>query len=154
MAYSPSNRDIAEFSTDQALYHAIRAIDARLGPDYAQKNPALVGAVFVETLNQKNILDSLDREEDEVEVLRSVTTKDSETKCEMTLKILQENFIKFRSFTTNQVYNVIRPYRWNPSVSTFKDEKTFRGTILRELQVLEKRGVLSFVDGKGTYCLI
>jgi len=147
-----SNRDVAEWTTDQALMHAIKAIDARLGPNYAQKNPDLIATIFIETLKQTNILDSLDREEDEV--LQSVTTKDSETKYEMTLKILRENFVKFRSFTTDQVYNAIRPYRWNPSVSTFKDEKTFRGTILRELQILEKKGFVSFVDGKGTYRLI
>ena len=171
-----TNRDVAEWLTDQALAHAIESINARFGPRYAEKNPDFVATVFTQTLKQINILDALDRRVNEVKKptpkvetktpvikkeftlnskvpeLKSVPPLKSPTKYQMTLKILQENFPN-SFFTAKQAYDAIRPHRWNPKVSKFQDEKTFRGTILRELQVLEKKGILCFVDQKGTYCL-
>ncbi len=178
-----TNRDVAEWITDQALLHAIKTINARFGPHYAEKNPDLAATVFTQTLKQINILDSadryqeaIDRRENEVKEptpkvetttpvikkeftlnskvpeLKSVPPLKSPTKYQMTLKILRENFPN-KFFTAKEAFNAIRPHRWKSEVSTFKNEETFRGTILRELQVLEKKGILCFVDQKGTYCL-
>ena len=178
-----TNRDVAEWLTDQALAHSIESINARFGPRYAEKNPDLVGTYYTQLLKQINILDAADRYQDAIDrrvnevkkptpkvetktpvikkeftlnskvpELKSVPPLKSPTKYQMTLKILQENFPN-SFFTAKQAYDAIRPHRWNPKVSKFQDEKTFRGTILRELQVLEKKGILCFVDQKGTYCL-
>ena len=171
-----TNRDVAEWLTDQALAHAIKSINARFGPRYAEKNPDLAATVFTQTLKQINILDALDRRVNEVKKptpkvetttpvikkeftlnskvpeLKSVPPLKSPTKYQMTLKILRENFPN-KFFTAKEAFNAIRPHRWNSAVSSFKNEETFRGTILRELQVLEKKGILCFVDQKGTYCL-
>ena len=171
-----TNRDVAEWLTDQALAHAIKSINARFGPRYAEKNPDLVATVFTQNLKQINILDALDRRVNEVKKptpkvetttpvikkeftlnskvpeLKSVPPLKSPTKYQMTLKILRENFPN-KFFTAKEAFNAIRPHRWKSEVSSFKNEETFRGTILRELQVLEKKGILCFVDQKGTYCL-
>jgi len=37
--------EIAEWLTDQYLYHAVQSIDARLGEGYALKNPNLVSTM-------------------------------------------------------------------------------------------------------------
>jgi len=67
---------------------------------------------------------------------------------EMTFSILKEHFGS-RCFTASEAYDVVRPIR--TAIFNFKNEKSFRGTILRELQVLEKKGYLDFVDNNGTY---
>jgi len=37
--------DLAEYLTDQYLYHAVTSVDARLGEGYARKNPQLVSTM-------------------------------------------------------------------------------------------------------------
>ena len=66
----------------------------------------------------------------------------------MTHFILESRFSK-RCFTASEAFETVRPIR--TTVSRFKSEESFRGTILRELQVLYKRKILDFVDKKGTY---
>jgi hypothetical protein len=68
---------------------------------------------------------------------------------QMTCSILQANFPS-GCFTTNQAFDSIRPIR--STVSKFKNEKSFQGTILAELQILRNKGILTFVDNDGTYC--
>jgi C4-type Zn-finger protein len=114
------------------------------------KNPTLVGILMQMQMNLEMKLDAQDLQNNDV---KPVIAKDSETKYEMTLRILQDNFAN-SFFSAKQAYDAIRPYRWKSTVSKFKDEETFRGTILAELQLLKKKGFLSFVDGQGTYCLI
>ena len=68
---------------------------------------------------------------------------------EMTLSLLKGHF-GTECFTANQAFDVIRPVR--TTVSHFKSEKSFRGVIFRELQVLRDEGVLNFVNNNGVYC--
>ena len=150
-AHKLTNKNFSEWQVDQALAFAKESIDSRFCPGYAMKNPTLVGILMQMQMDLEMKLDAQDLQ-DEVE--QSVNEKDSETKYEMTLRILQDNFPKLRIFTAKQAYDVIRPFRWKPTVSEFKSEKSFRGVILRELQILEEKGFLSFVDGQGKYRLI
>ena len=149
-AHKLTNKNFSEWQVDQALAFAKESIDSRFCPGYAMKNPTLVGILMQMQMNLEMKLDAQDLQNNDV---KSVIPKDSETKYEMTLRILQDNFAN-SFFSAKQAYDAIRPYRWNPTVSKFKDEETFRGTILAELQLLKKKGFLSFVDGQGTYCLI
>ena len=150
-AHKLTNKNFSEWQVDQALAFAKESIDSRFCPGYAMKNPTLVGILMQMQMNLEMKLDAQDLQ-DEVE--QSVNEKDSETKYEMTLRILQDNFPKLRIFTAKQAYDVIRPFRWKPTVSEFKSERSFRGVILGELQLLKEKGFLSFVDGQGKYCLI
>ena len=156
-AHKVTNKGFSEWQVDQALAFAKESIDSRFCPGYAMKNPTLVGILMQMQMNLEMRLDAQDLqnevEQSVDEVEQPVIEKDSLTKYEMTLKILKDNFPN-SVFSAKQAFDTIRPYRWNSTVSNFKDETTFRGTILRELQVLEKKGVLSFVDGRGTYRLI
>ena len=68
---------------------------------------------------------------------------------QMTCSILQSNFPN-GCFTTTQAFDAIRPIR--TTVSKFKSERSFQGTILAELQILRNKGILHFVDNDGTYC--
>ena len=150
-AHKLTNKNFSEWQVDQALAFAKESIDSRFCPGYAMKNPTLVGILMQMQMNLEMKLDAQDLQ-DKVE--QSVNEKDSETKYEMTLRILQDNFPKLRIFTAKQAYDVIRPFRWKPTVSEFKSERSFRGVILGELQLLKEKGFLSFVDGQGKYCLI
>ena len=69
---------------------------------------------------------------------------------DLTLMILKSKFSK-DVFTASQAYDAIRPIR--TSVSKFKDEASFRGTILRELQVLAEKGLVIFltIEKRGLY---
>ena len=67
----------------------------------------------------------------------------------MSLSLLKGHFGN-QCFTANEAFDVIRPVR--TTVSKFKNEKSFRGVILRELQVLRDDGVLTFVNNRGVYC--
>lgn len=68
---------------------------------------------------------------------------------QMTCSILQSNFPN-GCFTATQAFDAIRPIR--TTVSKFKSERSFQGTILAELQILRNKGILHFVDNDGTYC--
>lgn len=68
---------------------------------------------------------------------------------QMTLSLLQSQFGN-RCFTASEAYDMIRPIR--TTVSKFKNEKSYRGTILAELQILRDKGILTFIDNDGTYC--
>lgn len=68
----------------------------------------------------------------------------------LTKKLLEDGFGK-ECFTAEQAYEQVREYRM--TISTFKSEKSFRGTILRELQILRDDGILKFVKN-GLYCFI
>ena len=153
-AHKLTNKNFSEWQVDQALAFAKESIDSRFCPGYAMKNPTLVGILMQMQMDLEMKLDDLDAQDLQDEVEQPVTEKDSETKYEMTLRILKDNFPKLSIFTAKQAYNVIRPFRWKPTVSEFKSEKSFRGVILRELQILEEKGFLSFVDGQGKYRLI
>ena len=73
---------------------------------------------------------------------------------ELTYKIISENFGVNENFTAQQAYDAIRTYRF--ALSQFKSEKSYRGTILAELQVLRDDGRLRFLADcggrRGTYC--
>ena len=157
-AHKLTNKNFSEWQVDQALAFAKESIDSRFCPGYAMKNPTLVGILMQMQMNLEMKLDAQDLqnevEQSVDEVEQPVIEKDFLTKYEMTLRILQDNFPKLRIFTAKQAYDVIRPFRWKPTVSEFKSERSFRGVILGELQLLKEKGFLSFVDGQGKYCLI
>ena len=73
---------------------------------------------------------------------------------ELTYQILSQNFGVNEDFTAQQAYDALRTYRF--ALSTFKSEKSYRGTILAELQVLRDDGRLRFHADcggqRGTYC--
>ena len=73
---------------------------------------------------------------------------------ELTYKIISENFGVNENFTAQQVYDSVRTLRF--AMSQFKSEKSYRGTILAELQALRDDGRLRFLADcggrRGTYC--
>ena len=71
----------------------------------------------------------------------------------MTLEILKGKFEDGVPFSIDEADNVVYPIRIN--VSSFKNRKSFRGTLLAELQKLRDLNQLEFVKGKkGHYRLI
>ena len=71
----------------------------------------------------------------------------------MTLQILDQNFTKGVPFSIEQADAVVFPIR--STISAFKDKKSFRGTLLAELQILRDRNRVEFVQGKkGWYSLL
>jgi len=93
-------------------------------------------------------VDKYDRLQDILEELESPNQMNMKM-WQMTCSILQTNFPS-GCFTANQAFDSIRPIR--TTVSKFKSEKSFQGTILAELQILRNKGILHFVDNDGTYC--
>lgn len=93
-------------------------------------------------------VDKYDRLQDILEELES-PNKINMKMWQMTCTILQSNFTN-NCFTATQAFDAIRPIR--TTVSKFKNEKSFQGTILAELQILRNKGILHFVDNDGTYC--
>lgn len=69
---------------------------------------------------------------------------------DLTYQILAQNFEVNENFTSQQAYDAIRTYRF--ALSQFKSEKSYRGTILAELQALRDDGRIHFLDQRGTYC--
>ena len=70
---------------------------------------------------------------------------------ELTYQILTHNFEVNENFTAQQAYDAIRTYRF--ALSQFKSEKSYRGTILAELQALRDDGRIHFYPNqRGTYC--
>ena len=70
---------------------------------------------------------------------------------ELTYQILTQNFEVNEDFTAQQAYDAIRTYRF--ALSQFKSEKSYRGTILAELQALRDDGRIHFYPNqRGTYC--
>ena len=70
---------------------------------------------------------------------------------ELTYQILSQNFGVKEDFTAQQAYDAIRTYRF--ALSQFKSEKSYRGTILAELQALRDDGRIHFYPNqRGTYC--
>lgn len=96
-------------------------------------------------------VDKYDRLQD-IEV-ESETSQTLTKMWQMTFSILQAQFGP-NIFTSNEAFNAIRPIR--TTVSKFKSEESFRGAILRELQVLEKKGMLTFYasGNSGTYRIL
>ena len=152
-AHKLTNKNFSEWQVDQALAFAKESIDSRFCPGYAMKNPTLVGILMK---MQMDLEDKLDAQDFENKVEKKVTepvTETDITKVEFTYKILSENFKVNQIFTAKEAYNVIRPYRFS---NEFKSEKSYRGTILAELQVLRDDDRLRFYAGgvSGTYCLL
>jgi hypothetical protein len=72
---------------------------------------------------------------------------------ELTYQILTQNFEVNEDFTAQQAYDAIRTYRF--ALSQFKSEKSYRGTILAELQALRDDGRIHFYPNqRGTYCCL
>jgi hypothetical protein len=72
---------------------------------------------------------------------------------ELTYQLLSSNFGVNENFTAQQAYDVVRTYRF--ALSQFKSEKSYRGTILAELQALRDDGRIYFYPNqRGTYCLL
>ena len=70
---------------------------------------------------------------------------------ELTYQILSQNFGVKEDFTAQQAYDAVRTYRF--ALSQFKSEKSYRGTILAELQALRDDGRVHFYPNqRGTYC--
>ena len=70
---------------------------------------------------------------------------------DLTYQILAQNFEVNENFTAQQAYDAIRTYRF--ALSQFKSEKSYRGTILAELQALRDDGRIHFYPNqRGTYC--
>ncbi len=75
--------------------------------------------------------------------------------CFSTLRVLEENFEADEEFTFQEAREMIYPERIK--VSDFKNDKSFRGTILREFQLLQDKGVLKLhadEGKKGVYSLV
>ena len=152
-AHKLTNKAFSEWQVDQSLAFAKESIDSRFCPGYAMKNPTLVGILMK---MQMDLEDKLDAQDFENKVEKKVTepvTETDITKVELTYKILSESFKVNQIFTAKEAYNVIRPYRFS---NEFKSEKSYRGTILAELQVLRDDKRLRFYAGgvSGTYCLL
>jgi len=152
-AHKLTNKAFSQWQVDQSLAFAKESIDSRFCPGYAMKNPTLVGILMK---MQMDLEDKLDAQDFENKVEKKVTepvTETDITKVEFTYKILSENFKVNQIFTAKEAYNVIRPYRFS---NEFKSEKSYRGTILAELQVLRDDKRLRFYAGgvPGTYCLL
>ena len=94
-------------------------------------------------------IDDYDTLQDIVEELVTPGKVSKSSLKEMTLSLLKGHFGN-QCFTSNEAFDVIRPVR--TTVSKFKNEKSFRGVILHELQVLRDDGVLTFVNNRGVYC--
>ena len=73
----------------------------------------------------------------------------SQKKLEMTLSILQSNFGN-RQFTSSEAYDAVRLQRTN--VSDFKNEESFRGTILNEIQTLQTQKYVTW-HKRGLYSI-
>ena len=152
-AHKLTNKAFSQWQVDQSLAFAKESIDSRFCPGYAMKNPTLVGILMK---MQIDLEDKLDAQDFENKVEKKVTEPVTETdisKVEFTYKILSESFKVNQIFTAKEAYNVIRPYRFS---NEFKSEKSYRGTILAELQVLRDDKRLRFYAGgvSGTYCLL
>lgn len=152
-AHKLTNKAFSQWQVDQSLAFAKESIDSRFCPGYAMKNPTLVGILMK---MQMDLEDKLDAQDFENKVEKKVTEPVTETdisKVEFTYKILSESFKVNQIFTAKEAYNVIRPYRFS---NEFKSEKSYRGTILAELQVLRDDKRLRFYAGgvSGTYCLL
>ena len=152
-AHKLTNKAFSQWQVDQSLAFAKESIDSRFCPGYAMKNPTLVGILMK---MQMDLEDKLDAQDFENKVEKKVTepvTETDITKVEFTYKILSESFKVNQIFTAKEAYNVIRPYRFSKE---FKSEKSYRGTILAELQVLRDDKRLRFYAGgvSGTYCLL
>tara|TARA_B000000557_G_scaffold242142_1_gene222144 strand:- start:2556 stop:3875 length:1320 start_codon:yes stop_codon:yes gene_type:complete len=93
-------------------------------------------------------VDEVDKLQDIVEEIQSPNQVNVRM-WQMTLKLLQSRF-ENRCFTATEAFDTIRPVR--TTVTKFKNEKSFKGTILAELQILRNKGILHFVDNEGTYC--
>ena len=160
-----NNRNYSEWKVDQAVAFSIECLDSRFCPGYALKNPDLIGTLVQLQIHIEDQLDRLDeidefsrkiknqkkRPSTNVDGKLKILSNVPQTKTrmyEMTFSILKEHFGS-RCFTASEAYDVVRPIR--TAIFNFKNEKSFRGTILRELQVLEKKGCLDFVDNNGTY---
>ena len=156
-AHKLTNKAFSQWQVDQSLAFAKESIDSRFCPGYAMKNPTLVGILMKMQMDLEDKLDAQDFENKvEKKVTEPVTelvTETDITKVELTYKILSENFKVNEIFTAKEAYNVIRPYRFSKE---FKSEKSYRGTILAELQVLRDDERLRFYAGgvSGTYCLL
>ena len=152
-AHKLTNKAFSQWQVAQSLAFAKESIDSRFCPGYAMKNPTLVGILMK---MQMDLEDKLDAQDFENKVEKKVTEPVTETdisKVEFTYKILSESFKVNQIFTAKEAYNVIRPYRFS---NEFKSEKSYRGTILAELQVLRDDKRLRFYAGgvSGTYCLL
>lgn len=93
-------------------------------------------------------VDDYTKLQDIVEDLET-SSKVSMKMWKMTCSILQSQFGS-RCFTATEAFDVIRPIR--STISKFKNEKSYQGTILAELQTLRNKGILTFVNDKGLYC--
>ena len=67
---SDSDLDYAEWITDQYLYHAVQSINARLGKEYAIKNPSLVSTMVSLTAQEFQRQNSQNKED-----IKKVSTK-------------------------------------------------------------------------------
>jgi len=71
----------------------------------------------------------------------------------MSLQILDQNFVKGVPFSIEQADAAVYPIR--STISAFKDKKSFRGTLLAELQKLRDLNRVEFIEGKkGWYSLL
>jgi hypothetical protein len=80
---------------------------------------------------------------------------DYPTKWEMTLGLLQSEFCSGDQFVCDDVYSIVHPFR--SKISKFKSERSFKGSILRELQVLRDLNYIKFhaKEGRpGVYSLV
>ena len=93
--------------------------------------------------------DDFDSLVDIVEELEAPDKVSKKNLWKMTQTLLKGHFGD-QCFTSNEAFDVIRPVR--TTISKFKNEKSFRGVIFRELQILRDKNILTFVDNNGTYC--
>ena len=72
---------------------------------------------------------------------------DYSTRWKMTLDLLQSNFCSGDQFVWDDVYSIVHPSR--SKISRFKSKRSFKGAILRELQVLRDLNYIKFHANEG-----
>tara|TARA_B100000963_G_scaffold337059_1_gene332691 strand:- start:605 stop:865 length:261 start_codon:yes stop_codon:yes gene_type:complete len=73
----------------------------------------------------------------------------------MTLDLLQSKFCSGDQFVWDDVHSIVHPFR--SKISSFKSKSSFKGAILRELQVLRDLNYIKFhaKEGRpGVYSLV
>ena len=132
-------------------------VDAQtITPDFLHKNGIFDPTIILEKKVRKNLPSFPSDIEDDTDknvvtdyitdFLKNSTNKE-QFKYEQTQSLLAENFDIGEEFTSQQAFDFIYPIR--SQESDFKNEDSFKGTILRELQELQKKGVIHFHANEG-----
>tara|TARA_B100001175_G_scaffold289146_1_gene272746 strand:- start:487 stop:996 length:510 start_codon:yes stop_codon:yes gene_type:complete len=127
-----------------------------ISPDFLHKNGIFDPTIILEKKVRKNlpsfpsdIEDDTDKNvvTDYITDFLKNSTNNEQFKYEQTQSLLTENFDIGEEFTSQQAFDFIYPIR--SQEFDFKNEDSFKGTILRELQELQKKGLIHFHADEG-----